>query len=95
MSEKNTEKNKYTNIAKMPQERIATDQLGVDLADAAFLHDAGYPGVTEQELKQRWIDAKILGRNAVEEALGFSEPYGAGSFVDEASSRNNTTPGER
>lgn len=88
-----SENKKHTSMSKLSQKQIAADQLGVDLADAAFLHDAGYPGITPEQLKERWADAKLLGRNAVEEALGLTEPYGSGgTYVADAQARNNNPP---
>jgi hypothetical protein len=54
--------------------------LAIDLADAAFLHDAGTEGLTAEGLtaeglKQKWQVAYQLGRNGVEHALGAAEPY--------------------
>ncbi len=89
------EEMKSTGMSIMPKHIVATSGVGIALADASFLHDAGYSGITPEQLQGRWADAYLLGRNAVEEALGFPEPYGVGgTYVADAQARNSTPPSQ-
>lgn len=53
----------------------AGNKIGKDLADEAWLHDAGTQGMTAEKLQENWQQAYMLGRNAVESALGSKTPY--------------------
>lgn len=66
-----------TAMQKMNPTQEDAHRIGVELADAAFLHDGGIEGMTAEQLQERWGVAYTLGRNGVEHALGADKPYAA------------------
>lgn len=78
MSEPNPDKSKHvpSAISIMSPDQIAVHSLANDLADAAWLHDAGMPGMTEETLRSNRHTAYTVARNGLESALPqFKEPY--------------------
>jgi hypothetical protein len=66
-----------TAMQKMNPTQEDAHRIGIELADAAFLHDAGTQGMTAEKLQKRWEVAYTLGRSGVEHALGAEKPYAA------------------
>ncbi len=59
----------------MSPAQLEAHTIGIEIADAAFLQEAGRPGVTEESLRAKWFDVYMLGRNAMEHTFGYKQPY--------------------